>query len=156
MLRRSVRLWWVSIHYVSTARSLAFPDEMFTPSHARKLPLHQMLLRLRTRAQREVEAMLLYGVKETKFEQWPGNEGGLHYFSFTEYKITYCVNVFQFEMPWRSIIVKASKARSIECYCSGHIDIWSAWIGRTELWYRVCSCYFIASIPYFIKVRKAE
>jgi hypothetical protein len=71
---------------------------MFTPSHAHRLPLHEMLLLLRTRAEREVEAMLLYRVKETKFEQCPGNEGGLLYFSFTEYKITYCVNVFQFEM----------------------------------------------------------
>jgi hypothetical protein len=46
--------------------------------------------------------------------------GGMHYFSFTEYKITYCTNVYYGERLWRKILLKAFKPRSVECYCSGH------------------------------------
>lgn len=45
--------------------------------------------------------------------------GGLHYFSFTEYKIAYCTNVYYGERLWRKIVLKAFKPRSVECYCSG-------------------------------------
>jgi len=45
--------------------------------------------------------------------------GGLHYFSFTEYKIAYCTNVYYDERLWRKIVLKAFKPRSVECYCSG-------------------------------------
>jgi hypothetical protein len=76
---------------------LSLPDNIFTLPHAHKLPLHEMLLHLRSRTKRQVTAVLLYREKETKVEQCPGNEGELHYFSFTEYKIAYCTNVYYCE-----------------------------------------------------------